>query len=69
MNDCKGCEVNKQCFIRSLGFIEECPCRECIVKITCSCVCISWICIYNKAQIMSENKNIQVKDEVCGAEL
>jgi hypothetical protein len=36
MNDCQGCSMfGKSCIIRQSKLEQQCPCRECIVKITC----------------------------------
>jgi hypothetical protein len=38
---CHGCSDNNSCSLQVMGFIamDECPCRDCIVKMICNTPC------------------------------
>jgi len=41
MMDCKGCADEVQCTLSQWGSVamDECPCKDCIVKIICNVAC------------------------------
>jgi hypothetical protein len=50
MSDCKGCLDHSTCVFIAQGYcaITECPCRICIIKVTCTEICDDLKRHYNK---------------------
>ena len=40
-NKCKGCQSQDDCLV--VEFVTKCPCKECIVKVSCSSLCQDYI--------------------------
>jgi hypothetical protein len=55
-NKCKGCELRvqfgrgKECRLTQprVKDIKDCPCKECLVKMSCSFLCHDFVKVYNR---------------------
>jgi len=63
LDPCDGCGPHEcdddTCIIQDVGFIEECPCKECLVKMTClfgQQACDDFMALYDKCDDILKNR-------------
>jgi hypothetical protein len=50
--ECKGCSEFNSCLVRSIKSRRKiCPCRQCLIKVTCTEVCAQRICLHSVASL------------------
>jgi hypothetical protein len=66
--ECKGCSEITSCLIRGIKSRRKiCPCRQCLIKVSCREFCAKRICLHSVASLKDYKRRYKSWDHVMDA--